>query len=142
MENGIMYSFTHTKWWRNLANGADLKVRPKGQDYEAVKRKIPRMINTIGTAPILLGVEFAFKRDPFRSQKAIDRWWDEVLQDYEKLKASQTWNDRPFMQEIMVMAFDATARAGKHRRVKDDLTRFREIRYCAPGALYKQYREI
>ncbi|MFX0199199.1 MAG: hypothetical protein ACFFCW_24010, partial [Candidatus Hodarchaeota archaeon] len=104
----------------------------KGQDYEAVKREIPRIINPIGTAPILLGVEFAFKRDPFRSQKAIDRWWDGVFQDYQKLQASKTWNDRPFMQEIIVMAFDATGRAGKHSRVRDDFNRLREIRYCAP----------
>lgn len=32
-ENGTVYCFTHAKWWRNLANGADVNVRLKGQDY-------------------------------------------------------------------------------------------------------------
>jgi hypothetical protein len=33
-DNGTVYCFTHAQWWRNLANGADVKVRIKGQDYE------------------------------------------------------------------------------------------------------------
>ena len=106
----------------------------KGQNFKSVNEEIPALINIIGTAPILLGVEFAFRRDPFHSQKAIDRWWDEVLQDYEKLQASRTWKDRPFIQEIMVMAFDASGEAAKNDRVRDDITRVREIRYSSPFA--------
>jgi hypothetical protein len=32
MENGTIYCFTHAQWWRNLADGAEVKVRLKGQD--------------------------------------------------------------------------------------------------------------
>ena len=32
MENGTVYCFTHAQWWRNLAQGAEVKVRLKGQD--------------------------------------------------------------------------------------------------------------
>ena len=32
MENGTVYCFTHAQWWRNLAEGAEVKVRLKGQD--------------------------------------------------------------------------------------------------------------
>ena len=105
----------------------------KGQNLKAVNKKIPGLIDMIGAPPILIGVEFAFNRDPFRSQKAIDQWWGSVLQDYEKLKASRTWKERPFMQEIIVMAFDATSEAVKNSRVHSDLTHCSEIRYCSPN---------
>ena len=32
MENGTVYCFTHAQWWRNLAEGAEVKVRLQGQD--------------------------------------------------------------------------------------------------------------
>ena len=32
MENDTVYCFTHAQWWRNLAQGAEVKVRLKGQD--------------------------------------------------------------------------------------------------------------
>ena len=32
LENGTIYCFTHAQWWRNLAEGAEVKVRLKGQD--------------------------------------------------------------------------------------------------------------
>ena len=32
LENGTIYCFTHAQWWRNLADGAEVKVRLKGQD--------------------------------------------------------------------------------------------------------------
>ncbi len=32
-EDGKVYGFTHAKWWRNLARGAEVRVRLKGQEY-------------------------------------------------------------------------------------------------------------
>ena len=34
MENGTAYCFTHAQWWKNLAQGAEVKVRLKGEDYK------------------------------------------------------------------------------------------------------------
>ena len=34
MENGAAYCFTHAQWWKNLAQGAEVKVRLKGEDYK------------------------------------------------------------------------------------------------------------
>mgnify|MGYP001825628265 CR=1 FL=1 len=33
MDNGTVYCFTHAQWWRNLVNGAEVKVRLLGKDY-------------------------------------------------------------------------------------------------------------
>ena len=33
-EDDAVYCFTHGRWWRNLATGADVRVRVKGQDYQ------------------------------------------------------------------------------------------------------------
>ena len=32
-EDGKVYGFTHAKWWRNLAKGAEVCIRLQGQDY-------------------------------------------------------------------------------------------------------------
>jgi hypothetical protein len=33
MDDGTVYCFTHAQWWRNLVNGAEVKVRLRGKDY-------------------------------------------------------------------------------------------------------------
>ncbi len=104
----------------------------KGQDYASIKSRLPEAMAKIREAPILVGVEFVFRRDRFPSTKSVERWWDYVLQDYKKLEASRQWMDRPFMQQIVMMAFDAFGEAGKNERVRADLTRYTDIMYCAP----------
>ncbi len=104
----------------------------KGQHYAAIKSHLPGVMTDIGEAPILVGVEFMFNRDTFASEKSVEDWWKGVLQDYQKLDASRQWMDRPFMQEIVMMAFDAFGQAGKNERVRADLTRYTDIMYCAP----------
>ena len=31
-DGDVVYCFTHGRWWKNLAAGADIRVRVKGQD--------------------------------------------------------------------------------------------------------------
>lgn len=104
----------------------------KGQNYKSVKTHLPEVIADLGGVPILVGVEFMFNRHPFASQKNVEDWWKGVLQDYQKLEASRHWKDRPFMQEIVMMAFDITGEAEKNERVDADLDRYKAIKYCEP----------
>jgi hypothetical protein len=58
-EDGTVFSFTHAQWWRNLANGAEVTVRLKGQDYVAyavaesddLTKKIPALRKMIAAKP-------------------------------------------------------------------------------------------
>ncbi len=103
----------------------------KGQDYEIVKRDLPSVIKTIGSAPILVGIEFMFNRDPFASEKNVEDWWKGVLQDYQKLDASRQWKKLPFMEQIVMMFFDVAACDVANEDVAD-LIRRGEIRHCVP----------
>jgi hypothetical protein len=102
----------------------------KGQDYEQLKRTVPQIINKIKEPAILLGVEFMLNRDPYPSQKQADRWFAKVEQDYDKLQASQTWENKPFMQDYLMLAFDSRERTEYSGQVEEDLRVFEKLIYC------------
>jgi hypothetical protein len=44
-DDGWVYCFTHANWWRNFQDGAKVKLRMKGKDYQAFAHAIPNDID-------------------------------------------------------------------------------------------------
>jgi hypothetical protein len=104
----------------------------KGQDYEQLKRIVPQIINKIKEPAILLGIEFMLNRDPYRSQKQAERWFAKVKQDYDKLQASQTWDNQTFMQDYLMLAFDSGERTKYSEQVENKFQGLAKLIYCFP----------
>lgn len=49
-EDGCIYCFTHANWWRNLQDGAEVKLRMKGEDYRGYAEAVPDDIDQISKA--------------------------------------------------------------------------------------------
>jgi len=120
----------------DFLEGCDYQLA-KGQNFEVVKRKMPDIVAELRRAPILVGIEFMFNRDDFASERHLEHWWNGVMQDFKKLCASKSWQDRPLMKQIIMMAFDASGKTAHHELIKRDLLEHPEIRYCCPDELMK-----
>ncbi len=74
-ENGVVYSFTHGKWWRNLEDGAQVELRIRGKDMQGHAEAIPadnelkaeylnKMIKAIPNDARFYGISFDERGEP------------------------------------------------------------------------------
>ncbi len=103
-----------------------------GQNYRLLKRELPRLMLSLGESPICYGIELIYKRRPFSSVHHVNRWFDRIRQDLEKLEASKVWQGRRFMQSVISIAFNRDTRQQMERRIMELFKAHANLVYCAP----------
>jgi hypothetical protein len=105
-----------------------------GQKYDLVKGQLPGLMDNLGEPPIYAGVEFIYRRTPFRSRTGVEHWFKRIRQDMEKLEASVVWRDRPFMQSIISIAFNRFPERDFEQAIQELVSGLENVVYCTPGA--------
>lgn len=101
----------------------------KGQDYALLREELPRVLERVKEPAFLLGVKFILNRKPLAVQQEAEDWCAKVERDYRKLRASLMWEGQPFMENTMMLAFDAAG--GEYRRmIEEKLNRCEGLVFC------------
>ncbi len=103
-----------------------------GQNYGLLKRELPRLMLKLREPPICYGIELIYKRRPFSSVHHVDRWFDKIRQDLEKLEASKVMQVGRFMQSVISIAFNRDTREPMETRIKELFSSYADLVYCAP----------
>lgn len=100
-----------------------------GENFQLLREKLPWILERLDGPAILLGIEFVLNRTPFASEEEARQWCEKVERAYEKLRMSLVYEGKPFMENIMMLAFDAAG--GEYKEmIEKRLGRCEGLVYC------------